>query len=75
MGERFQRLRHQAKMTQDEASQKSGVPLSTLRQWEQGKRLPRIDHAMQLARALGVTLDELTGMDEPPEAKKGRGKR
>jgi transcriptional regulator with XRE-family HTH domain len=69
MGERFQRLRQAAKMTQEEASERSGIPVSTIRGWEQDKRLPRIDHAMQLARCYGIGLDELTGMDEPPAKK------
>ena len=72
MGERFQRLRQAAKMTQAEASERSGIPLPTIRGWEQDKRLPRIDHAMRLARCYGIGLDELTGMNEPPPAKKSK---
>jgi transcriptional regulator with XRE-family HTH domain len=66
MGERFQRLRKEARMTQEEAAQRSGVPVSTLRHWEQGIRLPRIDLAIKLARTLGVDLNTLVGFGEPP---------
>jgi transcriptional regulator with XRE-family HTH domain len=65
MGERFQRLRERAKMSQDELAERGGIPVSSLRKWEQDQRVPRLDHAMELARALGVTMDELTGFDEP----------
>jgi transcriptional regulator with XRE-family HTH domain len=76
MGERFRRLRHEAKLTQEEAAERGGIPLTTLRNWERGKRLPRLDHAVRLARALGVDMNELVGFDEPPAGKaKQRGRR
>jgi transcriptional regulator with XRE-family HTH domain len=75
MGTRFQRLREEARMTQVEAAERSGVPLSTLRHWEQGIRLPRIDLAIKLARALGVDLNTLAGFDEPPAEKTKRGRK
>jgi putative transcriptional regulator len=34
-------LRHRAKLTQAEFAAKLGVPLETIRNWEQGKRMPR----------------------------------
>jgi transcriptional regulator with XRE-family HTH domain len=39
----------------------AGVPLSTLRDWEHGRRYMRLESAMRLADALGLTLDELAG--------------
>jgi transcriptional regulator with XRE-family HTH domain len=72
MGERFKRLREAARLTQEEASERSGVPVSTLRNWEQGQRLPRIDLAMKLARTLGVDMNVLTGFDEPADKPKRR---
>jgi transcriptional regulator with XRE-family HTH domain len=36
------------------------VPIGSLRNWEQGIRLPRLDAAWRLAHALNVTLDDLT---------------
>ena len=35
------KIRKNTKMTQKEFSQSFQIPLSTLRQWEQGKRLPQ----------------------------------
>ena len=34
-------IRKQTQMTQQEFSESFSIPLSTLRQWEQGKRVPR----------------------------------
>jgi len=34
-------IRKQTKMTQKEFSESFHIPLSTLRQWEQGKRIPQ----------------------------------
>jgi transcriptional regulator with XRE-family HTH domain len=76
MGERFQRLREEARMTQVEAAQRSGIPVSTLRHWEQGESLPRLDHAIRLARTLGVDMNMLTGFGEPEAEKpKRRGRK
>jgi transcriptional regulator with XRE-family HTH domain len=78
MGNRFKRLREEARMTQTELAEVSGIPLGTLRQWEQDKRIPRFDHAMRVAQALRISLDVLAGFvesaggDEPP---KRRGKK
>jgi len=35
------RIRRKTKMSQREFSQSFAIPLSTLRQWEQGKRVPQ----------------------------------
>jgi transcriptional regulator with XRE-family HTH domain len=53
-----------------ELAEASGVPIGTLRGWEYGRRTPLIDAALRVAEALGVSLDELAGRDEPPPAKK-----
>jgi transcriptional regulator with XRE-family HTH domain len=76
MGERFKRLREQARMSQRELSERSGIPLRTLCNWEQGQRVPRLDHAVQLARTLGVDMNTLTGFGEPEvERPKRRGQK
>jgi transcriptional regulator with XRE-family HTH domain len=64
MGQRFKRLREEAKMSQEEAALAADLPITTLRNWEQGRRIPRLDHAIRLARALRISLDALAGMDE-----------
>jgi putative transcriptional regulator len=34
-------LRHRARLTQQEFAARLGVPVETIRNWEQGKRMPR----------------------------------
>jgi transcriptional regulator with XRE-family HTH domain len=72
MGARFKQLREEARLTQKEASERSGIPLSTLRNWEQGTNLPRIDQAIKLAHALEVDLNTLAGFAEAEPEKTRR---
>ncbi len=55
--------RKHAGMTQTEASQKSGIPLGTLRRWEQGVNEPDIRSLAQLASLYSVTTDTLIGTE------------
>jgi transcriptional regulator with XRE-family HTH domain len=66
------RVRRALGVGQRELSEASGIPIGTLRNWEQGRRMPRLDTAAAVAKALGVSLDVLAGLvDEVP---KRRGK-
>ena len=58
-GETLARLREAAGLTQVQLAAKAGVSIDTLRGWEHKKHLPRVDDALRLARALGVSLDKL----------------
>lgn len=58
-GQRVARLRVAAKMTQEQLAAKAGIPLGSLRNHEYDHRRPRADAALALARALGVTVEEL----------------
>ena len=71
MGERFARVRRSKDLTQAELAKRAGVRLRSLQEWEQGTRIPRFDRVVQLADALGVSLDELAGRQPPARAKKG----
>lgn len=53
--------RAKAGLTQAQAASLSGVPLGTLRRWEQGVNEPSIDSIIQLADLYGVSTDELLG--------------
>jgi transcriptional regulator with XRE-family HTH domain len=68
-GERLKRLRERAGMSQPKLAEAAGVPVTTLRTWEQGRREPLLGAALKLAVALRVTLDELAGRDAelPPQ--------
>jgi transcriptional regulator with XRE-family HTH domain len=59
MGQRLQRLRQEAGMSQSQLSKMTGIPIGTLRNWEQGRRMPLLDTAGRVARAIGVSLDDL----------------
>jgi transcriptional regulator with XRE-family HTH domain len=79
LGERIRQLRHAAGMTQQSLAVAAGLSISVVVQLENGLRDdPRISTVAALARALGVTIDELiptTGQGEPPPAKKTPRKR
>jgi len=70
MGHRLKKLREEKGLSQAKLAAASGVPVGTLRCWEYGRRTPLLDAALLVAKALGVSLDELAGRDEPPPMKK-----
>jgi transcriptional regulator with XRE-family HTH domain len=61
MAIRLQRLREAAGLSQSQLARRAGVPVGTLQGWEQARRLPRLEAAVRLADALGISLDELVG--------------
>ena len=66
MGNRIQRLRLAANMSQSDLARVAEVPIGTLRNYEQDRRVPHLDIAARLAQALSVTLDELAGIASRP---------
>jgi transcriptional regulator with XRE-family HTH domain len=62
-------LREGLGVSQPQLALASGVPVGTLRGWEQDRRVPRLDTAVAVARALGLTLDEVVGdtLDPTPQ--------
>ena len=70
---RLKQLREAAGLSQPEAAA-AGVPVGTLRGWEQGRRVPLLDAAARLALALGVSLDELAGQGAAAPGKPGKTK-
>jgi transcriptional regulator with XRE-family HTH domain len=59
-------------MTQAQLAVRAGLSLGTLRNWEQGRREPLWSAGVNLARALGVRLARLAGLDEVPATVKRR---
>jgi transcriptional regulator with XRE-family HTH domain len=55
--ERLKQLRAEKGMTQKQLAEASGVPLSTIRQYEQHGVNPGWDNVVAIATALGVTPD------------------
>jgi transcriptional regulator with XRE-family HTH domain len=81
--DRLKRLRKAAGLTQQALAVKAGLSMASVIHLEGGRTPdPRMSTLLALAKALGVTVDELTGedapagpADEPPPAKKrGKGK-
>ena len=64
VGPRLRVLRHQREITLTDLSAQTGVSVSTLSRLESGDRKPTLELLLPLARAYGVTLDEL--VDAPP---------
>lgn len=58
-GQRVARLRVAADLTQEKLAEKAELPVTSLRNYEHDHRRPRADAALRLARALGVTVEEL----------------
>jgi transcriptional regulator with XRE-family HTH domain len=59
LGQRVQRLRAAAGLTQAELAAAAAVPLSSLQNWEIDRREPSFRAACRLATALGVTAEYL----------------
>lgn len=64
VGPRLKQLRARRAMTLTELADETGVSTSTLSRLEAGLRHPTLEQLLPLARAHGVTLDEL--VDAPP---------
>ena len=58
--------RRKSGLTQAQVSEISGIPLGTLRRWEQGVNEPSIDFIVQLADIYHVSTDELLGSEFSP---------
>lgn len=64
VGPRLRMLRRQRNATLTQMAQSTGISVSTLSRLESGERRPTLELLLPLARAYGVTLDEL--VDAPP---------
>lgn len=64
VGPRLRALRRQRETTLVDLSAQTGISVSTLSRLESGERRPTLELLLPLARAYGVTLDEL--VDAPP---------
>jgi len=51
--------RRKAGLTQDELAERAGVGQSTVAMWESQGRQPTAENAVKLARALGLTVEQL----------------
>jgi transcriptional regulator with XRE-family HTH domain len=59
IGERIQKYRKEAGMSQEQLGEKLGVSRQAVSKWETGESLPELDKIIQMAELFGVTTDEL----------------
>ena len=64
VGPRLKQLRQRRDITLTDLARQTGISVSTLSRLESGLRRPTLEQLLPLARAYGVTLDEL--VDAPP---------
>ncbi len=55
----LKKLRERVNLTQPELSDRIGVGIRIIGDWESGRKLPRFDNAVALARELGISLKVL----------------
>lgn len=65
LNEKIQYYRKQKKMSQEELAAVVGVSRQAVSKWELGDATPEVDKLVALARAFGVTTDELLSPEEP----------
>jgi transcriptional regulator with XRE-family HTH domain len=58
-GDLIRACRLAGELSQPSLAARAGIPVASLRNWEQGRTMPNFDAACRLADALGVTLDQL----------------
>ena len=56
---RLMKYRTEAYMKQDTLARIAGIGRSTISEIENGKRIPRVDTAILIAKALGKTVEEI----------------
>jgi transcriptional regulator with XRE-family HTH domain len=77
LGERLQKVRQRAGLSQSDLAEAADTPIGTIRNWEQGRRVPLFDAVIRVAQALGVSIDELAaeGIGPNPAMARGRPKK
>ena len=67
-GGHLRALRGEAGVSRAALARRAGVPVSTLRNWENDRGFPDLAAFLRLAEALGVPAERLAeGMDDPAE--------
>jgi transcriptional regulator with XRE-family HTH domain len=66
----LKRLRTERDMTQTELAAQAGIRESDVIRYERGNNMPRVETAVKLAAALGVTVDDLIGNPQPEPLKR-----
>lgn len=67
LNEKILYYRKAAKLSQEELAERVGVSRQAVSKWERGDATPEVEKLLLLARAFGVTTDELLSSDGPKE--------
>jgi len=67
MARRFRRARASSGLTADQAADAAGCAKSSISRYENGKAEPGVHTAARLAKAYGVPLADLLGIEQPDE--------
>jgi transcriptional regulator with XRE-family HTH domain len=64
-------------LSQSALAEKAGLPLRSLQNWEQGRRVPRLPEVVKLAKAVGAPLDQLllALAEQANQKRKAKGKK
>jgi transcriptional regulator with XRE-family HTH domain len=84
--EMLKEAREKAGLTQDALAVRTGLPLRSIQNWEQGHRVPRAEVVLTLAKAVGASAEQLLlaiamdrakrcHSDEPRREARPRGRR
>ena len=65
IGEKLQRARMLAGLTQEQAAERMSVSRQTISNWENDKTLPDIAYAKSISEVYGVSIDQLISEDHP----------
>jgi transcriptional regulator with XRE-family HTH domain len=63
-GEKLREIREKAEFRQEDLAESSGVPIGSLRGYEQGQREPSWSAVVKIAKALGVTCEAFSDCDD-----------
>lgn len=69
LNEKILYYRRAAKLSQEELAARVGVSRQAVSKWELGDATPEVDKLLALARAFGVTTDELLSEADPAESR------
>ena len=59
LADRMKHYRWIRNMRQYDLADKTGIPLESIKNYEQGDSLPKLENMIKLSRGMNVTLDEL----------------
>ena len=68
LGEKINFYRKTRRLSQEELAERVGVSRQAVSTWENGDATPEVEKLLALARAFGVTTDELLSPEEPEDA-------